>query len=68
VYRIDWVTLVPLGQNLFKLVSNGGTQVKQLNGSSGDDARDALSDTLVVMSPQFGTSRSDKLKLNTSRV
>ena len=28
VYRIDWVTLVPLGQNLFKLVSNGGTRSK----------------------------------------
>ena len=33
VYRLDWMTLVPLGQNLFKLVSSSGTKVEQVHGS-----------------------------------
>ena len=68
VYRFDWITLVPLGQGLFKLVSNSGTQVEQIHGSSADTVRDAVKDTLVSMSPQFGMSRSEKLKLSASRV
>lgn len=28
VYRLDWISLVPLGNNLFKLVSNSGTEVE----------------------------------------
>ena len=68
VYRIDWITLHPLGQDLFKLVSNGGTQVQQVHGTSADDVRGALSANLVSMSPQFSMSRSEKLKLDTSRI
>ena len=33
VHRLDWMTLVPLGQNLFKLVSNSGTGVEQVHGA-----------------------------------
>ena len=62
VYRLDWMTLVPLGQNLFKLVSNSGTEVEQVHGADAENVRDAVKDTLVSMSPQFGLSRSDKLK------
>ena len=68
VYRLDWMTLVPLGQNLFKLVSNSGTEVKQVHGADAENVRDAVKDTLVSMSPQFGLSRSEKMKLRASRV
>ena len=68
VYRLDWMTLVPLGQNLFKLVSNSGTKVQQVHGADADNVRDAVKDTLVSMSPQFGLSRSEKMKLRASRV
>ena len=68
VYRLDWMTLVPLGQNLFKLVSNSGTAVEQVHGAEEKNVRDAVKDTLVSMSPQFGLSRDEKMKLNTSRV
>ncbi len=68
VYRFDWITLMPLGQGRFKLISNGGTQVEQVLGTSADNIRAAVSNDLVSMSPQFGMSRSEKLKLSTSRV
>ena len=68
VYRLDWMTLVPLGQNLFKLVSNSGTEVEQVHGADAENVRDAVKDTLVSMSPQFGLSRSEKMKLRASRV
>ena len=68
VYRLDWMTLVPLGQNLFKLVSNNGTEVEQVHGADAENVRDAVKDTLVSMSPQFGLSRSEKMKLRASRV
>ena len=68
VYRLDWMTLMPLGQNLFKLVSNSGTKVEQVHGADADNVRDAVKDTLVSMSPQFGLTRSEKMKLSTSRV
>ena len=47
VYRFDWMTLVPLGQNLFKLVSNSGTEVEQVHGADAENVRDAVKDTLV---------------------
>ena len=68
VYRFDWMTLVPLGQKLFKLVSNSGTEVQQVHGTDADTVRDAVQETLTSMSPQFGLSRDEKMKLNTSRV
>ena len=68
VYRLDWITLVPAGQNLFKLVSNSGTEVEQVHGADAENVRDGVNDTLVSMSPQFGLSRSEKMKLRTSRV
>ena len=68
VYRLDWITLVPVGQNLFKLVSNSGTEVQQVHGDNAKTVRDAVSETLVSMSPQFSMSRSEKLKLSASRV
>ena len=68
VYRLDWMTLMPLGQNLFKLVSNSGTKVEQVHGADAENVRDAVKDTLVSMSPQFGLSRSEKMKLSASRV
>ena len=68
VYRLDWMTLVPLGQNLFKLVSNSGTEVEQVHGADAENVRDAVKDTLVSMSPQFGLSRSEKMNLRASRV
>ena len=37
VYRIGWITVQPLGQNLSKLGSNSCTQVKQVHGTSEDD-------------------------------
>ena len=63
VYRLDWMTLVPLGQNLFKLVSNSGTEVGQVHGADAENVRDAVKDTLVSMSPQFGLRRSEEMKL-----
>ena len=68
VYRFDWITLVSQGHNLFKLVSNGGTEVKELKGADAAKVRDEVKDTLVCMSPQFGMTRSDKMNLPTSRV
>ena len=68
VYRLDWMTLVPLGQNLFKLVSNSGTKVEQVHGADAKNVGDAVKTTLVSMSPQFGLSRSEKMKLSASRV
>ena len=68
VYRLDWMTLVPLGQNLFTLVSNSGTEVEQVHGAKAENVRDAVKDTLVCMSPQFRMSRSEKMKLMASRV
>ena len=68
VYRLDWITLVPQGENLFKLVSNSGTEVEQVHGADAENVRDAVKDTLVSMSPQFGLSRSEKMKLSASRV
>ena len=68
VYRLDWITLMPLGQNLFKLVSNCGTEVERVQGPDAEHVRDAVKDTLVSMSPQFGLGRSDKMKLKASRV
>ena len=62
-YRLDWMTLVPLGQHLFKLVSNSGTEVEQVHGADPENVRDAVKDTLVSMSPQFGLSRLEKMKL-----
>ena len=63
VYRLDWMTILPLGQNLFKFVSNRGTNVEQVHGADADKVRGAVHDTLVSMSPQFGFSRSEKMKL-----
>ena len=68
VYRFDWITLVSQGHNLFKLVSNGGTEVKELKGADAAKVRDEVKDTVVCMSPQFGMTRSDKMNLPTSRV
>lgn len=68
VYRLDWISLVPLGNNLFKLVSNSGTEVEQVHGTDAENVRGAVTDTLVSMSPQFGLSRSEKMKLPASRV
>ena len=68
VYRLDWMTLVPMGENLFKLVSNSGTKVEKVEGTDAESVRDAVKDTLVSMSPQFGITRSEKMKLNASRV
>ena len=68
VYRFDWITLVPLGQKLIKLVSNSGTQVEQVHGADAENVRDAVKDTLVSMSPQFGFNRSEKMMLSASRV
>ena len=68
VYRLDWMTLVPVGQNLFKLVSNSGTEVQQVHGADAENVRNAVKDTLVSMSPQFGLSRSEKIQLSASRV
>ena len=68
VYRFDWITLVSLGQNLFKLVSNGGTEVKELKDEEAANVRGEVKDTLVCMSPTFGMTRSDKMNLPTSRV
>ena len=68
VCRLGWMTLVPIGQNLFKLVSNNGTDVEQVHGSGAENVRDAVQDTLVSMSPQFGFNRSEKMKLSVSRV
>ena len=68
VYRLDWMTLVSQGQNLFKLVSNGGTEVEQVKGDDAEKVRDEVKDTLVYMSPQFGMSRSEKMNLKASRV
>ena len=62
VYRLDWMTLVPLGQNLFKLVSNSGTEVGQVHGADAENVRDAVNDTLVSMPPQFALSHSDEMK------
>ena len=59
---------MPLGQNLFKLVSNSGTEVEQVHGADAENVRDAVKDTLVSMSPQFGLSRSEKMNLRASRV
>ena len=52
VYRFDWITLVSQGHNLFKLVSNSGTEVEQVHGADAKNVRDAVKDTLVSMSPQ----------------
>ena len=68
VYRLDWMTLVPVGQKLFKLDSNSGTQVEQVHGADAENVRDAVKDTLVSMSPQFGFSRPEKMQLKASRV
>ena len=68
VYRLDWMPLVPLGQTLFKLVSNSGTEVEQAHGADAENVLYAVKDTLVSMSPQFGLSRSEKMKLSASRV
>lgn len=68
VYRLDWISLVPLGNNLFKLVSNSGTEVEQVHGTDAENVRGAVTDTLVSMTPQFGLSRSEKIKLPASRV
>lgn len=68
VYRRDWISLVPLGNNLFKLVSNSGTEVEQVPGTDAETVRGAVTDTLVSMSPQFGVGRSEQIKLPASRV
>ena len=68
VYRLDWMTLMPVGQSLFKLVSNSGTEVTQVHGADAENVRDAVKDTLVSMSPQFGLSRDEKIKQDASRV
>ena len=40
VWRFDWITLLPVGQNLFKLVSNSGTLVEQVHGTEAENVRD----------------------------
>ena len=57
-----------LGLCLFKLVSNRGAKVEQVHGADAENVRDAVQDTSVSMSPQFGVSRSEKMKLRASRV
>ena len=42
VYRLDWMTLVPLGQNPSKLVSKSGTEVQQVHGADAENVRDAV--------------------------
>lgn len=59
---------MPLGNNLFKLVPNSGTEVEHVHGTDAENVRGAVTDTLVSMSPQFGLSRSEKIKLPASRV
>ena len=59
---------MPLGQNLFKLVSNNGTEVGEVHGAGADNVRDAVNDTVVSMSPEFGSSRSETMQLRASRV
>ena len=51
VYRLDWMTLVPMGQNLFKLTSNSGTEVNKLDGAKAAQVRNAVKETLVSISP-----------------
>ena len=68
VYRLDWMTLSPVGANQFKLSSNNGTHVQEVHGAEADEVRNALKETLTSMSPQFGMSRSDKMNLNAARV
>ena len=63
VYRRGWMTLVPLGQNLFKLVFSSGTEVEQVHGADAENVRDAVQVTLVAMPSQLGLSRSEEMKL-----
>ena len=67
VYRFVWITLVPQRPNLFKLVSNCGTQVEKLQGAEADSVRAGLTESLVSMSPQLGFPRSDKMQMKFSR-
>ena len=63
VYRFDWITVVSQGQKFFKLVSNGGTEVKKLKGADADKVRGEVKDTLVCSARfhhyhvRFGISR-----------
>ena len=68
VYRLDWMTRVSQGQNLFRLVSNSGTAVQQVHGAIAEDIRDVVKDTLVPMPQQFNLIRADKMKLSASCV
>ena len=68
VYHLNWMTLVPLGQNKFKLTSNSGTEVKQIHGADADKIRHSVKETLVSMSPQFVVTRDEKMMLRATRV
>ena len=63
VYRFDWITVVSQGQKFFKLVSNGGIEVKKLKGADADKVRGEVKDTLVCSARfhhyhvRFGISR-----------
>ena len=68
VYRLDWITLVVVTKDLFKLVSNSGTKVEQLQGTDADTVRAGLHENLESMSPQYYLTRGDKLNLPASRM
>ena len=68
VYHLEWMTLVPVRENLFKLVSNSGPDVGDIHGANAENVRASVKDTLVLMSPQFGLSRCEQMKLSTARV
>ena len=68
VYRFDWITLVPHGQDLFKLASNGGTFVKKITGAEADLTRASVAADIVSLSPQFRQTRQQKLARPTCRV
>ena len=64
VYHLEWITLVPVRENLFKLVSNSGADVGYMHGANAENIRAAVKDTLVVMSPEFGRSRCVQMNVS----
>ncbi|CAE8644736.1 unnamed protein product, partial [Polarella glacialis] len=62
VFRLDWMTLVPEGNGMFKISSAAHSTSRLQTGDAADSVRSALATDVESMSATYGRSRAEKLK------
>ncbi|CAE8689896.1 unnamed protein product [Polarella glacialis] len=62
VFRLDWMTLVPEGNGMFKISSASHSTSRLQTGDAADTARSALATDVESISATYGRTRAEKLK------